>query len=130
MSEDGTVVVGTMGGGARRSFRWSVDSGAIVLQPLEGHDISDVYVVSADGSMAAGSSFRVGEADAIEDLTAVYWRADGVPHRVADELAAAGLDLDGGALGGAQFIQAPLGLVGHGSRDEVSSILAYRARLP
>jgi uncharacterized membrane protein len=130
MSEDGTVVVGTMGGTARRSFRWSEGSGVVVLEPLEGHDISDVYVVSADGSFAAGSSFRVGDADAIEDKTAVYWRADGVPHRVADELAAAGLELGGGALGGAEFIQAPLGLVGHGSKDEVSSLLCYRARLP
>jgi probable HAF family extracellular repeat protein len=129
MSEDGTVVVGTMGGSARRSFLWSESSGAVVLEPLEGHDISDAYVVSADGSVAAGSSFRSGTAGP-EDMTAVYWRADGVARRLADELGAAGFDLGGGALGATLFAQAPRSFVGYGSSDEVSYYLGFRARLP
>jgi hypothetical protein len=130
MSEDGSVVVGTMGGTARRSFFWSEGVGAVVLSPLEGHDISDVYVVSLDGSVAAGSSFRLGAADEIEDSTAVYWRADGVPHGIADELAVDGVELGGGVLGVAQAAQAPLGFVGFGSKDEVSVLLGWHANLP
>lgn len=130
MSADGSVVVGTMGGAARRGFLWSENSGARVLEPLEGHDISDVYAVSADGSVATGSSFRIGAADGIEDQTAVYWRGDGVAHRIADELGAAGFDLGGGALGGALSAAAPLGFVGFGSKDAVSYYLGWRARLP
>jgi hypothetical protein len=130
MSEDGSVFVGTMGGIGPHSFLWSESAGAVVLAPLEGHDMSDAYVLSTDGSVAAGSSFRLGVADEIQDQTAVYWRADGVPHRIADELVAGGVDLGGAALGVAQSTQAPLGFVGFGSKDEVSILLAWHARLP
>jgi uncharacterized membrane protein len=130
MSGDGSVVVGTMGGIARRSFRWAEGVGTVVLSPLEGHDLSDVYLVSADGSVAAGSSLRLGEASEILERTAIYWRADGVPHRIADELASGGVDLGGGALGAVQAVQAPLGLFGFGSKDEVSTNLGWHARLP
>jgi uncharacterized membrane protein len=125
MSEDGSVVVGRMSGTADHSFLWSAGAGAVVLSPLEGHDSCDVYVVSADGSVAAGSS-RLGAADS----TAVYWRADGVPHRIAGELAVGGVDLGGGALGHAQGAQAPLGFFGYGSKDQASTYIGWFARLP
>jgi uncharacterized membrane protein len=130
MSTDGSVVVGTMSGTARRGFLWSENSGAVVLQPLVGHEVSDVYAVSVDGSVAAGSSFRIGDTDGIEDQTAVYWRGDGVAHRIADELDAAGVELGVSALGGAMAAEAPLGFVGFGSKDDVSYYLGWRARLP
>jgi uncharacterized membrane protein len=124
MSEDGSVVVGGMGGIASHAFLWSERAGAIVLSPLEGHDTSIGRVVSADGSVAAGTSSL-----GTEDSAAVYWRADGVPHRLADELAAGGVDLGGGAIG---LLATPtaLGFVGSGSKDEVSDFLSWRAQLP
>lgn len=125
MSEDGSVVVGSMDGTAHRAFLWSVGAGAVVLSPLEGHDISEGYAVSADGSVAAGVS-RLGT----EDRAAVYWRADGVAHRIADELAAHGVELGGGVLSEVRAAHAPLGFSGYGSKDEMSTRLAWRARLP
>jgi uncharacterized membrane protein len=125
MSEDGSVVVGRMEGTARHSFLWSEGAGAVVLSPLEGHDSSEVSVVSTDGSVAAGTS-RLGTSDS----TAVYWRADGVAHRIADELAAAGVDLVGGALRRVWSVKAPLEFFGNGSKDEVSTELCWHARLP
>jgi hypothetical protein len=125
MSEDGSVVVGTMNGIASHSFLWSASTGAIVLSPLAGHDTSVVAGVSADGSVATGVS-RSGDVG----WTSVYWRADGVPHSIAEELATAGIELDAGALSQAHAAQAPLVFYGYGSKDEVSTHLAWRAQLP
>jgi hypothetical protein len=113
-----------MGGIATHAFLWSERAGTVVLSPLEGHDTSVAMVVSADGSVAAGTS-RLGTAAS----TAVYWRADGVAHRIADELAADGVDLGGAALDHVRDAQASLGFFGFGSKDEVSTSLAWRARL-
>jgi uncharacterized membrane protein len=125
MSEDGSVVVGMLTGTARHSFLWSASTGAVVLSPLAGHDTSVVAAVSADGSVAAGTS-RSGNAGG----TSVYWRADGVPHSIAEELATGGIDLAASALVNAQAAQAPLVFYGHGSKDEVSTHLSWRAQLP
>ena len=125
MSADGSVVVGRMDGAQSHSFLWSESAGAIVLSPLEGHDLSIVMAVSADGSVAAGSSRLSGGAS-----TAVYWRADGVPHRIADELVAQGIDLGAGALTDPQAALTPLGFFGYGSKGAVGTRLAWRARLP
>jgi uncharacterized membrane protein len=125
MSEDGSAVVGSLGGITSHAFLWSERAGAVVLSPLDGHDTSIGFVVSADGSVAAGISRLYGTVDA----AAVYWRADGVPHRLADELAAGGVDLGGGALG-QRAAPTALGFVGSGSKDEVSDILCWRAQLP
>jgi hypothetical protein len=124
MSEDGSVVVGSMSGSASHGFLWSESAGAVVLSPLDGHDISEAMVVSPDGSVAAGTS-RLGMASSV----AVYWRANGVPHRIADELAAAGIELGGDALHRVAAAQAPLGFLGQGSKDEVSTDLGWSARL-
>ncbi len=128
MSEDGSVVVGTMDGLARRAFLWSESAGVAVLPPLEGHDVSEVHTVSADGSVAAGRSFSLNSALEIEDLAITYWGADGVAHSVASELAAGGVDLGGGALQGVGAAQAPLDFFGRGSKDQVSSDLTWYAR--
>jgi hypothetical protein len=125
MSKDGSVVVGLMSGTSSHSFLWSASTGTVVLSPLEGHDTSFVAGVSADGSVAAGTS-RSGD----EGGTSVYWRADGVPHSIAEELAIGGIELGASALDNTQGAQAPLGFCGYGSKDEVSTYLAWHARLP
>jgi uncharacterized membrane protein len=124
MSEDGSVVVGSLGGITSHAFLWSERAGAIVLSPLEGHDTSIGRFVSADGSVATGTSSL-----GTEDSAAVYWRADGVPHRLADELAAGGVDLGGGAIS-PWAMPTALGFLGSGSKDEVSDSLFWRAQLP
>jgi uncharacterized membrane protein len=130
MSDDGAVVVGWLTGIARRSFLWSEGTGTVVLSPLDGHDVSEVSAVSADGTVAVGGSFRLGSLGQIEDWTAVYWGADGAPHRIADELRANGLDVGWDAIGNVHAAYAPLGVFGYGRKDEVSVNLGWRARLP
>jgi uncharacterized membrane protein len=130
MSEDGSVVVGGMDGTARHSFLWSESTGVVVLPPLDGHDVSEVRTVSADGSVAVGRSYRLNAVLEIEDSTVVYWRADGIPHSIVDELAAGGVDLGGAALHVVGGVQEPLDFFGSGSKDAMSNHLAWYARLP
>jgi hypothetical protein len=59
-----------------------------------------------------------------EDSRAVYWRADGVAHSIAEELAAEGIDLGAGVLYSAQSVHAPLTFLGGGSKDDLSTELA------
>ena len=129
MSADGSVVVGYTGNAPVRSFLSSASAGAVALAPLEGHDSAQVGALSADGSIAAGTSFRLTLENRHEDETPVYWRANGVPHRVADELAAAGLELGGGEVRRVLSAHAPLGFYGSGAKDELNNALAWRARL-
>ena len=130
LSEDGSAIIGRRAGKGDHSFLWSASTGAVVLAPLAGHDTSYVRLMSADGSVAAGtSSFE------LEAWTAVYWRADGVAHSIAEELAAAGIDLGPGVLmepvsTWTTTAPSPLGFFGYGSKDEVSTHLGWHARLP
>ena len=65
------------------------------------------------------------------DFASSAWaRADGVPHRIADELTSEGVSLGGGVLGGALAARVPLGFVGFGAKDEVRVLLGWHARLP
>ncbi|HEY8946652.1 MAG TPA: hypothetical protein VIM73_20510, partial [Polyangiaceae bacterium] len=125
LSADGSVVAGTLDSGVYRAFRWSEDAGTVVLPPLEGHDVSSASAVSPDGSVVAGTS-QLGTTD----QTAVYWLADGVPHRIADELEAHGIELGAGKLQSVRAVQAPLTFLGHGARDELSTEIMWRATLP
>ena len=124
LSDDGSVVAGNMTGIAESAFRWLDGAGPTVLSPLEGHDTSQVAAVSADGSIVSGTS-RLG----MTDVTPVYWRADGVPHPIADELAAAGVNLGTGVLRAVGKVRGTLGFVGSGSKDTVSTELSWYAKL-
>jgi hypothetical protein len=88
----------------------------IVLRPLAGHDVSAVMVVSADGSVAAGTS-RLGEGAS----TPVYWRSDGVPHPLADEIEAEAMGIGPGLLEYPQGAKSPFDFFGYGSKDAVST---------
>jgi probable HAF family extracellular repeat protein len=130
MSDDGAVVVGRLEGLARHSFLWSAGVGTVVLSPIEGHEVSYVYAVSGDGSIAVGTTYRVGSAGAAEDFAAVYWRADGVPHRIVDELAVHGIDVGGGTISDAHAAHPTRGFFGSGWKSEAGGSLAWHARLP
>jgi uncharacterized membrane protein len=130
LSEDGSAIIGRMAGKADHSFLWSASTGAVVLSPLAGHDSSYVRLMSADGSVAAGAS-----SSEFEGWTAAYWRADGIAHSIAEELAAGGIDLGPGLLREpvstwTTMGPSPVGFFGYGSKDEVSTHLSWQARLP
>jgi uncharacterized membrane protein len=125
LSADGSVVAGTLDSEVYRAFRWSDDAGTVVLPPLEGHDVSSASAVSPDGSVVAGISRR-----GTMDQTAVYWLADGVPHRIADGLEAHGIELGAGKLQSVRAVMTPLAFLGYGAKDELGTELMWRATLP
>jgi uncharacterized membrane protein len=114
MSRDGSIVVGwlfdTVGGPAVGSYRWSEATGPVELLPLAGYDRAEVHALSADGSVAAGTSY-IHEDEVRSFATAVVWYADGVAHRVTDQL---GLPIDDGLLQIAERVSSNGTLVGSG----------------
>lgn len=72
VSGDGSAVVG-YGAVATRGFLWTVDGGWHELAPLPGESKSNVYCVSDNGQVAAGSSAPPGI-----NRRAVKWQADGI----------------------------------------------------
>jgi hypothetical protein len=83
-----------------RGFRWASDSGFTVLDFLPNDNEGTVRWVSPDGSIASGYSLT----RATTTYRAVYWDERRNVHTIADELVAAGVDLQGLSLDSATIL--------------------------
>ena len=110
-------------------FRWSATDGFVLLPPLPGHDIATVAAGAPDGSVQVGvSRVRRGNSASLPQRV-VLWDCRGI-RDIAAELAAGGIDLQGGGLSEALRVWsgASIMIVGYGAANGVAG--AWIAWLP
>ena len=111
-------------------FRWSATDGFVLLPPLPGYDIATVAAAAPDGSVQIGiSRLRLGNPASLPERV-VLWDCRGV-RDIAAELAAGGIDLQGGGLSDVLRVWssgASIMIVGYGTANGVAG--AWIAWLP
>jgi hypothetical protein len=131
LSEDGSTLFGLVGTRAaddpdrleRRLFRWTEAAGFVRLDPLPGHDVSDIQGQASDGSVQVGLSGTGQQRDA------VLWDCVGV-RDITRELSEGGADLSGAVLNSASKVWVGSTLMVAGSGQAMGNRVAWIAWLP
>jgi uncharacterized membrane protein len=136
VSADGTALTGNCrtpfenGTALRGAFRWTKESGAVVLRPLPGDDGAQVDTMSADGSIIVGQSLSPGPDPVIPKTVAVIWDATGKPTAVGELFTSLGIDLKGFKPWYVKISPTDGHLISGAAENAAGVMRAFVARLP
>jgi probable HAF family extracellular repeat protein len=133
MSADGTAIIGvaTRAGTGSQAFLWHEGAGIVALAPLPGDNITRASAICADGTIVVGYSSSLPTTGATSPVsTAVRWDARGTVHVIADDLAAAGADLQGVRLTDVSFVVVSDDVMLYGRGEGSDGPRGWVARLP